>query len=130
MISNKLPKHFIVSRCNIDGNEIKIYINNLNEDGNFSTVIDNSTQDVEIVGLYELKEIKDLVPKRKKKGIKMEVEYYSWAREMLDVKELPVGLYNYLGDLFLMLRKVNGNITSRQIVALAIMQWQNLEGNK
>ena len=47
------------------------------------------------------------------------------ARNMLHIPELPLGLRNYLDDVEMYANLVNGSIVSRQIVALALVAYND-----
>jgi hypothetical protein len=48
------------------------------------------------------------------------------AKKMLDVKELPLDLRNYLDDVEIYANLVDGTVASRQVVAIALATYRKL----
>jgi len=48
------------------------------------------------------------------------------ACRMLDVKELPLDLRNYLDDIEMYANLVDGSVASRQVVAIALASYRRL----
>ena len=51
---------------------------------------------------------------------------HSCACRMLDVKDLPLDLRNYLDDIEMYANLVDGTIASRQVVAIALASYRRL----
>ena len=51
---------------------------------------------------------------------------HDFACKMLGVKEIPLGLRNYLDDIEMYANLVEGTVSSRQIVALALVSYAKL----
>ena len=48
------------------------------------------------------------------------------AKKMLDVKELPLDLRNYLDDVEIYANLVDGTVASRQVVAIALASYRRI----